>query len=40
MASMGIALRDQTNEVTDVPLLDLVDAFSAPMSSHITTEQV
>jgi hypothetical protein len=40
MTGMVIALRDQSDQVADVSLLDFVDALVTPVCDHVAPQQV
>ena len=37
---MGVALPDQADEIAHIPFLDLMDALRAPVSNHVTPQQI
>ena len=39
MASVGIALSNQTDEIADVPLLDFMNALGAPIGNYIASQE-
>ena len=36
---MGVALRDQADEIAHVPLLDLMDALGAPVGNNVPSQE-
>ena len=39
MAGMGVALRDQADEIAHIPLLDLMDALGAPVGNDVASQE-
>ena len=36
---MGVALRDQADEIAHIPLLDLMDALGAPVGNDVASQE-
>jgi hypothetical protein len=39
MAGMGVALRDQADEIAHIPLLDLMNALGAPVGNDVASQE-
>ena len=39
MAGVGVALRNQTYEIADIPFLDLMDALGAPVGNNVAPQE-
>jgi hypothetical protein len=39
MAGVGVALRDQANEIAHIPLLDLMNALGAPIGNNVAPQE-